>query len=45
MPSIDNRKLTIVNERERMYEDYYGLLEKPFILTPDPKYLYARQRL
>jgi len=23
-----------------MYEDYYGLAEKPFRLTPDPKYLY-----
>ena len=23
-----------------MYEDYYGFTEKPFSLTPDPKYLY-----
>jgi general secretion pathway protein A len=23
-----------------MYESYYGLVEKPFSLTPDPKYLY-----
>ena len=23
-----------------MYEDYYGLAEKPFSLTPDPKYLF-----
>jgi general secretion pathway protein A len=23
-----------------MYEDFYGLAEKPFSLTPDPKYLY-----
>jgi general secretion pathway protein A len=23
-----------------MYEDYYGLAEKPFSLTPDPKYFY-----
>ncbi len=23
-----------------MYEDYYGLTEKPFSLTPDPKYLF-----
>ncbi len=32
-----------------MYEDYYGFTEKPFSLTPDPKYLYrervARQRV
>ena len=26
-----------------MYEDYYGLSEKPFSLTPDPKYLYRGQ--
>ena len=23
-----------------MYEPYYGFAEKPFSLTPDPKYLY-----
>ena len=23
-----------------MHEDYYGFSEKPFSLTPDPKYLY-----
>jgi len=26
-----------------MYEEYYGLLEKPFSLTPDPKYLYKSE--
>jgi general secretion pathway protein A len=26
-----------------MYEDYFGLLEKPFSLTPDPKYLYRSE--
>jgi general secretion pathway protein A len=26
-----------------MYEDYYALTEKPFSLTPDPKYLYRSQ--
>lgn len=26
-----------------MYEDYYGFLEKPFSLTPDPKYLYRSE--
>jgi type II secretory pathway predicted ATPase ExeA len=26
-----------------MYESYYGLAEKPFSLTPDPKYLYRSQ--
>jgi general secretion pathway protein A len=26
-----------------MYENYYGFAEKPFSLTPDPKYLYRSQ--
>ena len=26
-----------------MYEEYYGLAEKPFSLTPDPKYLYKSE--
>ena len=26
-----------------MYEDYYGFSEKPFSLTPDPKFLYRSQ--
>src|SRR5512144_1595699 len=26
-----------------MYEDYYGFSEKPFSLTPDPKYLYKSE--
>jgi len=26
-----------------MYEEYYGFAEKPFSLTPDPKYLYRSQ--
>jgi type II secretory pathway predicted ATPase ExeA len=26
-----------------MYEDYYGFTEKPFSLTPDPKFLYRSQ--
>jgi len=26
-----------------MYESYYGLSEKPFSLTPDPKYLYRSE--
>jgi type II secretory pathway predicted ATPase ExeA len=26
-----------------MYESYYGFVEKPFSLTPDPKYLYRSQ--
>ena len=27
-------------ERKNVYQDYYGFSEKPFDLTPDPKYLY-----
>src|SRR6266850_1963960 len=27
-----------------MYEAFYGFAEKPFNLTPDPKYLYLSQR-
>ncbi|HXB56613.1 MAG TPA: AAA family ATPase [Vicinamibacteria bacterium] len=27
-----------------MYEAYYGFVEKPFNLTPDPKYLYLSRR-
>jgi general secretion pathway protein A len=26
-----------------MYEDYYGFAEKPFSITPDPKYLYRSE--
>src|ERR1041384_2220112 len=26
-----------------MYEEYYGFAEKPFSLTPDPKYLYRTE--
>src|SRR3970040_2384140 len=26
-----------------MYEDYYGFTEKPFSLTPDPKYLFKSE--
>src|ERR1700741_1054131 len=26
-----------------MYEEYYGFTEKPFSLTPDPKYLYKSE--
>src|SRR5436309_14655001 len=26
-----------------MYEHYYGFAEKPFSLTPDPKYLYRSE--
>ena len=27
-----------------MYESHYGFSEKPFNLTPDPKYLYLSER-
>src|SRR5918995_1345506 len=32
--------LSHAREEYPMYEDYYGFTEKPFSLTPDPKYLY-----
>jgi general secretion pathway protein A len=28
------------SKRQNVYRDYYGFSEKPFDLTPDPKYLY-----
>src|SRR5437899_11865072 len=30
-------------QSKKMYEEYYGFAEKPFSLTPDPKYLYRSQ--
>ncbi len=30
--------------RQNIYQDYYGFSEKPFDLTPDPKYLYLSQK-
>jgi general secretion pathway protein A len=30
-------------EDYQMYEDFYGFAEKPFSLTPDPKYLYKSE--
>jgi general secretion pathway protein A len=27
-----------------MYEEFYGLKEKPFVLTPDPQFLYLSER-
>jgi general secretion pathway protein A len=30
-------------EEYAMYEEYYGFVEKPFSLTPDPKYLYRSE--
>ncbi|MGH9371028.1 MAG: ExeA family protein [Vicinamibacterales bacterium] len=32
--------LSRAREEYAMYEDYYGFIEKPFSITPDPKYLY-----
>jgi general secretion pathway protein A len=32
-----------LREDYSMYEDYYGFTEKPFSLTPDPKYLYKSE--
>ena len=35
--------LSRAREEYNMYEDYYGFVEKPFSLTPDPKYLYKSE--
>ena len=35
--------LSRAREEYAMYEDYYGFVEKPFSLTPDPKYLYRSE--
>ena len=37
------RLMTRAREDYAMYEDYYGFVEKPFSLTPDPKYLYRSE--
>jgi general secretion pathway protein A len=37
------RALSYAREEYVMYEDYYGFTEKPFSLTPDPKYLYKSE--
>ena len=37
------RLMTRAREEYAMYEDYYGFVEKPFSLTPDPKYLYKSE--
>jgi type II secretory pathway predicted ATPase ExeA len=35
--------LSSVKEEHPMYEDFYGLSEKPFSLTPDPKFFYRSE--
>jgi general secretion pathway protein A len=35
--------LARAREEYSMYEEYYGFTEKPFSLTPDPKYLYKSE--
>jgi general secretion pathway protein A len=35
--------LSRARDEYAMYEDYYGFVEKPFSLTPDPKYLYKSE--
>jgi general secretion pathway protein A len=39
----ENALMPRVREEYSMYEDYYGFTEKPFSLTPDPKYLYKSE--
>ena len=35
--------LSRARDEYAMYEDYYGFVEKPFSLTPDPRYLYKSE--
>lgn len=37
------RAVSLTRDDGAMYEDYYGFVEKPFSLTPDPKYLYRSE--
>lgn len=37
------RGIPRAREDYQMYEDFYGFSEKPFSLTPDPKYLYKSE--
>ncbi len=41
-PSIKEQDIKEALQKKpgNVYQDYFGLLEKPFDLTPDPKYLY-----
>ena len=38
--ALSFRPISRARDHYAMYEDYYGFVEKPFSLTPDPKYLY-----
>jgi general secretion pathway protein A len=40
---VIRQALSRAREEYTMYEDYYGFVEKPFSLTPDPKYLYKSE--
>jgi general secretion pathway protein A len=37
------RPIHRIERKAEMYEEYYGFNEKPFSLTPDPKYLYKSE--
>lgn len=42
-PAVITRGLSRVRDDFEMYEEFYGFTEKPFSLTPDPKYLYKSE--
>lgn len=42
-PAAYAESMTRAREEFPMYEEYYGFGEKPFSLTPDPKYLYKSE--
>ena len=37
-------RLRLVSSRPAMYLSFFGLSEKPFAITPDPRYLYLSER-
>ena len=42
-PAVMTRGLSRGRDDFEMYEEFYGFTEKPFSLTPDPKYLYKSE--
>src|SRR4029078_9590808 len=41
--AFDQNRQSAIRETPCMHEEYYGFTEKPFSLTPDPKYLYKSE--
>lgn len=43
-PTPSSHNTNTVLSRQSLYESYFGLKEKPFSLTPDPKYLFMSKQ-